>query len=274
MLCQPDNIALVVRGLVNQRDKDWGGPWLAYYNNSSRHRRTSVKYRSNYFATLKHSSANILMGSITHVFGKELTMHYPPLLSRLSRVPRVLWLTILIFAALVAWGEPASWAAPVTAPRNQTVPPGPTKIYLPAIYSTHSLTAVLEQSGDFNTLLQLMEAADLTIELDAGGPFTLFAPTDAAWDNLPVGALDQLLENPTGQLTQILLFHLVPGEYELDELEHDMQLTTQQGSSITVDRSEESQVTVNLAQILTSDLKANNGIIHAIDTVILPPPPQ
>jgi uncharacterized surface protein with fasciclin (FAS1) repeats len=195
-----------------------------------------------------------------------------------SRLPRtLLWLAVLVMIALVTLGEPVSWAAPVTAPRNQTVPPGKTSIYLPTVHrtGTHSLIEVLKKNGRFNTLLQTLDAADLTTVLEnTAGPFTLFAPTDAAFAQLPTGALEQLLENPTGQLTQILLFHVVSGEYELDDFENGMKITTQQGSSILVAREMDSPITINGASIVTPDLRASNGIIHAIDTVILPPPDE
>jgi uncharacterized surface protein with fasciclin (FAS1) repeats len=206
----------------------------------------------------------------------------PPFSRLRSRSLRMLlWSAALLVITLVTLGKSASWAAPVTAPRNQTVPPGETSIYLPAVQHTppviscgSSLIGTLEENSGFSTLLQALDAANLTTALETAGPFTMFAPTDAAFANLPAGALDQLLENPEGQLTQILLFHIVPGEYEIDDLENGMEITTQQGNSINVERSGDCDVLINGGRILTPDLSASNGIIHAIDTVILPPPTE
>jgi uncharacterized surface protein with fasciclin (FAS1) repeats len=153
------------------------------------------------------------------------------------------------------------------------VAPGETSVYLPTLYRApceESLVGTLEENSGFGTLLQTLEAANLTTALETAGPFTMFAPTDAAFAALPAGALEQLLANPTGQLTQILLFHIVPGHIEIDDLEHGMQITTQQGKSITVERG--CHVVINGGRILTPNLRASNGIIHAIDTVLLPPP--
>ena len=204
---------------------------------------------------------------------KEVFMSQWPPFSRLPRA--LLWSAILVMIALVTLGKLASWAAPVTAPRNQTVPPGKSSTYLPTVHraGAHSLIEVLEENGNFSTLLQTLEAANLTTALENTiGPFTLFAPTDVAFAQLPKGALEQLLANPSGQLTQILLFHITPGKYEIDDFENDMEIITQQGSSINVSRDVDSQVIINFARIVTPNLRASNGVIHAINAVLLPPP--
>lgn len=199
----------------------------------------------------------------------------PEQIFRLSHL--IIWSAILIGFTLIILGQPLSWAAPVQSTRNQTVPGIGTSIYLPSVQRAdpyENLIEELDENGGFSLLLKTLEAANLTFTLEADGPFTLFAPTDAAFNALPTGALDQLLANPTGQLTQILLYHIVPGQYELDDLAHDMKLSTQQGSSITVERDINNHVKINNATILTPIWKANNGVIYAIDTVILPPPPM
>lgn len=153
--------------------------------------------------------------------------------------------------------------------------PASSAAFLPTLHSIpcqRNLADTLEENSGFSILLQALEAADLLSVLETSGPFTLFAPTDAAFANLPAGALEQLLANPHGQLTQILLFHLVPGRLELDDLENGQQLTTQQGKAINVERDHDCHVRINGARILTPNIAASNGIIHAIDTVILPPP--
>ncbi len=120
-------------------------------------------------------------------------------------------------------------------------------------------------------MVQALEAAGLADALEGAGPFTIFAPTDAAFAALPAGALDQLLQNPTGQLTQILLFHVLPGRVMAEDVENGMQATTQQGKAVTFEEADGS-VKVNGANVTVPDIEATNGVVHAIDAVILPPP--
>lgn len=134
-----------------------------------------------------------------------------------------------------------------------------------------NLVAALEAEGSFSTLLQALDAAGLTAALEGAGPFTIFAPTDAAFAGLPNGALDQLLANPSGQLTQILLFHVLPGSVSSTDIDNGMQATTQQGKAVGFEVAA-GTLKVNGANVTAPDIVASNGVIHAIDTVILPPP--
>jgi uncharacterized surface protein with fasciclin (FAS1) repeats len=134
-----------------------------------------------------------------------------------------------------------------------------------------NLVAALRAQGSFATLVQALEAAGLASALQEAGPFTIFAPTDAAFAALPVGALDQLLANPTGQLTQILLFHVLPGKVMAADVQNGMQATTQQGKAVTFEVAG-GAVKINGANVTVADIEATNGVIHAIDAVILPPP--
>lgn len=134
-----------------------------------------------------------------------------------------------------------------------------------------NLVAALEAAGSFDTLVQALTAAGLTDALEGAGPFTIFAPTDAAFANLPAGALDQLLAQPNGQLTQILLFHVLPGRVTSADLTDGMQATTQQGKAVSFEVDGDT-VRVNGANVTVPDIAATNGVIHAIDAVILPPP--
>ena len=134
-----------------------------------------------------------------------------------------------------------------------------------------NLMAALEAAGSFNTLVEALTAAGLTDALEGAGPFTIFAPTDAAFAELPAGALDQLLENPAGQLTQILLFHVLPGKVMSSEITNGMSATTQQGKTVTFEVAG-GVVKINGAVVSTPDIEATNGVVHAIDDVILPPP--
>jgi uncharacterized surface protein with fasciclin (FAS1) repeats len=144
--------------------------------------------------------------------------------------------------------------------------------YLPVISKDKvDLVETLETMGNFNTLLITLAATGLDDPLKEPGPFTIMAPTDAAFAALPAGAMDQLLANPTGPLTQILLYHMLPGKVMTSDITDGMQATTQQGKPVTFE-VEGSKIRVNGALFVLPDFEATNGVVHGIDAVILPPP--
>ena len=124
-------------------------------------------------------------------------------------------------------------------------------------------------AGSFSTLVAAVTAADLVETLSGEGPFTVFAPTDDAFAALPAGVLDALLlpENKA-LLAQILTYHVVSGKVMAADVT-DSDVATVEGQSVTL--STASGVTVNGANVVTADVAASNGVIHAIDAVILPP---
>jgi uncharacterized surface protein with fasciclin (FAS1) repeats len=124
-------------------------------------------------------------------------------------------------------------------------------------------------AGNFSTLVAAVTAADLVETLSGTGPFTVFAPTDEAFAALPAGVLDALLlpENKA-VLAQILTYHVVSGTVMAADVT-DGDVATVEGSNITL--STASGVTVNGANVVAADVMASNGVIHAIDAVILPP---
>ena len=125
-------------------------------------------------------------------------------------------------------------------------------------------------AGSFGTLVAAVEAAGLVETLKGDGPFTVFAPTDEAFAALPAGTLETLLADPEGQLTQILLYHVVPGKVMSTDLSDGMTAETAQGSPVTFAVAD-GAVKVNEATVVTADIEASNGVIHVIDAVILPP---
>ncbi|GAB3593668.1 Immunogenic protein MPT70 precursor [Corynebacterium faecale] len=133
-------------------------------------------------------------------------------------------------------------------------------------------------AGSFNTLVAAVQAAGLEETLRGDGPFTVFAPTDEAFDALPEGTLDALLADPEGDLTEILTYHVVDGEVPAaDVVEMDGQaVETLQGGSFTVELEGEAVVLVDAAgnrvNVTTTDVEASNGVIHVIDTVLSPTP--
>ena len=127
-------------------------------------------------------------------------------------------------------------------------------------------------AGSFETLVAAVQAADLVDVLKGEGPFTVFAPTDEAFAALPEGTVENLLlpEN-RDQLVSILTYHVVPGEVMAKDAEGaTVDLETVQGASVTVDGTGET-VTVNGATVIDADITADNGVIHVIDAVIMPP---
>jgi len=132
------------------------------------------------------------------------------------------------------------------------------------------IPTVAAEAGNFDTLLAAVKAADLAETLSGEGPFTVFAPTDEAFGELPEGTLTELLkEENQGQLRSILLYHVVPGEYKAADLAGDVQnLDTAGEQSLRVDGTD--GVTVAGASVVAADVEASNGVIHVIDTVLLP----
>ncbi len=125
------------------------------------------------------------------------------------------------------------------------------------------------EAGSFSTLLAAAEAAGLVETLKGEGPFTVFAPTDEAFAALPEGTVEELLkpENKE-QLVSILTYHVVPGKVMSGDLSDDMAATTVQGSDVMIDL--DNGVMVEEATVVSADIETSNGVIHVIDTVILP----
>jgi uncharacterized surface protein with fasciclin (FAS1) repeats len=122
-------------------------------------------------------------------------------------------------------------------------------------------------AGSFNTLVTAVKAAGLVETLKSPGPFTVFAPTDEAFAKLPEGTVDSLLKD-IPQLTKILKYHVVSGKVLSSDVVKLDKATTVEGSDVKVDAS--NGVKVNNATVVTPDVEADNGVIHVIDSVLLP----
>jgi uncharacterized surface protein with fasciclin (FAS1) repeats len=126
-------------------------------------------------------------------------------------------------------------------------------------------------AGQFNTLAAALTAAGLVETLKGTGPFTVFAPTDAAFAKLPAGTVDSLLKPENkDQLTAVLTYHVVPGSVMAADVVKITEAKTVNGATISVKVDGET-VMINDAKVTTADIAASNGVIHVIDTVILPP---
>jgi uncharacterized surface protein with fasciclin (FAS1) repeats len=121
-------------------------------------------------------------------------------------------------------------------------------------------------AGSFKTLATALGAADLVGTLKGKGPFTVFAPTDEAFAKIPKADLDALLKDKK-KLTAVLTYHVVPGKVMAADVKAGKAKTVQ-GSEVTIATT--GGVTVNKAKVIKTDIAADNGVIHVIDTVLMP----
>lgn len=150
------------------------------------------------------------------------------------------------------------------------------------VQTTPSIAGVASANKSFSTLVAALGAADLVSTLDGAGPFTVFAPTNDAFEKLPAGTVESLLkEENKGTLTSILTYHVVAGKFMAADVVKAIQDNT---NSFTVETVQGNALTLSLkdgAVILTdangssstvtaTDVKASNGVIHVIDTVVMP----
>ena len=130
---------------------------------------------------------------------------------------------------------------------------------------------MIENNKSFTILKEALKAAGLTETLQGKGPFTIFAPTDAAFKKLPADALRDLLKPENKEvLVKILTYHVVPGKVLSTDLKSG-EVKSVEGGAINVKVDDKTGVTVNDAQVTQADIQGGNGVIHAINEVILPP---
>ena len=131
------------------------------------------------------------------------------------------------------------------------------------------LVAVASGAGSFNTLVAAVKAAGLVETLQGKGPFTIFAPTDEAFAKLPAGTVENLLKPENkDQLIAILTYHVVAGKVMAADVK-TMQAKTVNGKELSI-KVADGKVTVDSANVTKTDVAASNGVIHVIDTVVLP----
>ena len=171
-------------------------------------------------------------------------------------------LTILFIGILVA-GCTSQPPAPV-------VTPTPTAAPTTAAPAMKNIVETAVADGRFTTLVAAVQAAKLDGALSGPGPFTVFAPTDDAFKNLPPGTVESLLKEPEGQLKQILLYHVVDGKVMAADVVKLSSAKTLQGSNVNITVTN-SVVKINDATVKITDIQTKNGVIHVIDKVLLPP---
>ena len=131
-----------------------------------------------------------------------------------------------------------------------------------------SIVDVAAANGNFSTLVTALQSAGLVETLKGEGPFTVFAPTNEAFSKLPAGTVEALL-NDIPALTNILLYHVVPGMVSADQVGGLSSAATASGRSFTINAGSDG-VFVDSAKVISTDIFAANGVIHVIDSVIVP----
>jgi uncharacterized surface protein with fasciclin (FAS1) repeats len=163
----------------------------------------------------------------------------------------------------------------MTASENPTVGGAP-------MYATKNIVENAVNSKDHTTLVAAVKAADLVGTLESPGPFTVFAPTNAAFDKLPAGTVETLVKPENkGTLTSILTYHVVPGTLDAKTLMADIaagggkaELTTVNGEQLTLMQMGKTisitDAKGDVSHVTIADVRQSNGIIHVVDTVLLP----
>jgi len=138
----------------------------------------------------------------------------------------------------------------------------------PTATATVDIVDTAVAAGTFKTLVAAVEAGGLVDTLKGPGPFTVFAPTDDAFAKLPAGTVEALLADKA-KLVAVLTYHVVAGKVSSADVAGMTEAATVQGGKVKIDAS--SGVKINDATVITADIAASNGVIHVIDTVLLPP---
>jgi uncharacterized surface protein with fasciclin (FAS1) repeats len=187
-------------------------------------------------------------------------------------------IALLAPALAIAIAACSAAASPSATPTGASTPsPASTTATSPTMAPSASAAAMAKDivqtataAGSFKTLLTAVKAAGLVETLEGKGPFTVFAPTDAAFAALPSGTLDGLLKDPAA-LKKVLLYHVVSGAVTSDNVVGLTSATSVEGSPITISVKDGTVYLNDSAKVVTPDVMASNGVIHVIDKVILPP---
>jgi uncharacterized surface protein with fasciclin (FAS1) repeats len=203
----------------------------------------------------------------------------PAFLFNLSPAPALKWQTKNIMQKkLIALGTVALFSAALISCNNggdkkpaedttattQETPPPPPPV------EVKDIVDIAAGSADHTTLVAAVKAAELVETLKGAGPFTVFAPTNAAFNALPAGTVEGLLKpEKKADLTSVLTYHVVPGTLKAADLKDGQKLKTVQGAELTV-TIKDGKVMIDGAAVTAADLTASNGVIHVIDAVVLP----
>lgn len=179
---------------------------------------------------------------------------------------RIALLSAVAFGALALT---STFAAPARAEEKTVMVGGA------AMYPSKNIIQNAVKSKDHTTLVAAVKAAGLVDTLEGKGPFTVFAPTNAAFGKLPAGTVDTLVKPENkATLTKILTYHVVPGRYDASDLTDGRKLTTVEGEELTVKRGDGKIWIIDAkggqSIVSISNVHQSNGVIHVVDTVLMP----
>src|ERR1700758_319144 len=185
---------------------------------------------------------------------------------RLSMSKRIALLSAVAFSALAIT---STFVAPARAEEKTVMVGGA------AMYPSKNIIQNAVHSKDHTTLVAAVKAAGLVDTLEGTGPFTVFAPTNAAFGKLPAGTVDTLVKPENkATLTKILTYHVVPGKLEAADLTDGKKLKTVQGEELTVKRSGDTVMIIDAkggsSTVTIPNVNQSNGVIHVVDTVLMP----
>ena len=169
----------------------------------------------------------------------------------------VIALLVAVPLVLAACGSSSDEATPAASPSPSMV--------------LKDIVDTAVEAGDFTTLVSAVTAAELVDTLKGEGPYTVFAPTDAAFAAVPKETLDALLADPKGALTDVLTYHVASGKVMASDLSDGMMIDTVNGAQLEVKINADGTVMIGDATVTTADIETSNGVIHVIDTVLVPP---
>lgn len=170
------------------------------------------------------------------------------------------YLFLMVVALMVV---PLVIAACGTTEEEATPAPSPTM-------ESKDIVDTAVEAGSFTTLVSAVQAAGLEDTLRGEGPYTVFAPTDDAFAAVPQETMDALLADPKGALTDVLTYHVAAGKVMSTDLSDGMMIETVNGESLEVTINDDGTVMIGDATVVTVDVETANGVIHVIDTVLVP----
>ncbi len=177
--------------------------------------------------------------------------------------------SLIAVLGLTACSAPAATEAPTEAPPPTAAPAASNAPALPPVDENNILSIAIA-SPDHSTLVAAVQAADLVTAVAASGPLTVFAPTNAAFEKLPAGTVEGLLApDKKADLANILTYHVAPSAYDLTNLTDGQVLGMANGGKVTI-HVKDGKLMANDANVVAT-IKASNGVVHVIDTVLLPP---
>ncbi len=166
---------------------------------------------------------------------------------------------VLAVALALGFAAPLAYAAP-----------GDGNPAMPAAQASADIVDTAVAAGQFKTLAAALTAAGLVDTLKGDGPFTVFAPTDAAFAALPAGTVEDLLKPANkAKLVSVLTYHVVPGNVPASRVTAMKEATTVNGDSVSISAAD-GVVMIDGAKVVTADVAASNGVIHVIDKVLMP----